>query len=42
MINDVFFIMNEGGRICIIIFYLLEDRIVKNVFKYLVLDCICL
>jgi len=33
--------MNKGGRICIITFHSLEDRIVKQTFKYLSLDCVC-
>ncbi len=41
MINDAVSIMNEGGRVCIITFHSLEDRIVKNEFKYLATDCIC-
>ena len=41
MINDASSIMNEGGRICIITFHSLEDRIVKNAFKHLASDCIC-
>lgn len=41
MINDAVSVMNEGGRICIITFHSLEDRIVKNEFKYLASDCIC-
>lgn len=41
MINDASSIMNEDGRICIITFHSLEDRIVKNAFKYLASDCIC-
>lgn len=41
MIKDSCSIMNTGGRICIITFHSLEDRIVKNEFKYLSLDCIC-
>ena len=41
MIDDSVSMMNPGGRICIITFHSLEDRIVKNEYKYLSLDCIC-
>lgn len=41
MIDDAVSIMNPAGRICIITFHSLEDRIVKKEFKYLSLDCIC-
>lgn len=34
-------ILNKGGRLCIITFHSLEDRIVKNVFKQLEFPCIC-
>ena len=40
-IIDACSILNEGGRICIITFHSLEDRIVKDTFKELNLDCIC-
>lgn len=30
-----------GGRICVITFHSLEDRIVKQTLNYLALDCIC-
>ncbi len=33
--------LKKGGRICILTFHSLEDRIVKNVFRDLATDCIC-
>lgn len=33
--------LNPSGRICIISFHSLEDRIVKDTFKYYFSDCIC-
>ena len=41
LINNASSIMNEEGRICIITFHSLEDRIVKNAFRDLASDCIC-
>lgn len=41
LIDESVSILNTGGRICIITFHSLEDRIVKNKFRYLSLDCIC-
>lgn len=40
-ILDAVKVMNKGGRICIITFHSLEDRIVKETFKELNLTCIC-
>lgn len=34
-------LLNPGGKICVITFHSLEDRIIKNVFKELSTDCIC-
>ena len=40
-IKDMIESLNSGGRIAIITFHSLEDRIVKNVFKECATDCIC-
>ena len=32
-LDDAIDCLNEGGRLCIITFHSLEDRIVKNVFR---------
>ena len=40
-LDDMIDLLNKDGRICIITFHSLEDRIVKQKFKWLEKDCIC-
>lgn len=40
-VKDLTLRLDKGGRICVLTFHSLEDRIVKNVFRDLASDCIC-
>lgn len=40
-VKDVSEVLESGGRICIITFHSLEDRIIKNIYRELAKGCIC-
>ncbi|HHV18473.1 MAG TPA: 16S rRNA (cytosine(1402)-N(4))-methyltransferase RsmH [Thermoanaerobacterales bacterium] len=40
-IKDAVEMLKPAGRICVITFHSLEDRIVKDTFRFLASDCIC-
>lgn len=40
-VDDIVSKLRPGGRICVITFHSLEDRIIKNELRLLATDCIC-
>ena len=41
LLKQLIDMLSEKGRGCVLTFHSLEDRIVKNVFKFESTDCIC-
>lgn len=41
VLEELIDLLGQGGRGCVLTFHSLEDRIVKNVFKFDSADCIC-
>lgn len=41
VLEELVGLLDKGGRGCVLTFHSLEDRIVKNVFKFDSTDCIC-
>ena len=40
-LEDMIWLLNPKGRLCVITFHPLEDRITKNLFKLHATDCLC-
>lgn len=40
-VEDIVGKLRSGGRLCVITFHSLEDKIIKNAFRLMATDCIC-